>query len=157
MSLLVFTGASQFAAVGVVGSGGSTFAAVGSALLLAARNSAYGLAMAPVLRGRIGRRLLGSQLVIDESTAMALCQADPVHQARAFWATGLAIFVCWNVGTLFGALGGGIIGDPATLGLDAAFPAGYLVLLAPHVQRLTGRVVAMLGATIAFVLIPLTP
>jgi 4-azaleucine resistance transporter AzlC len=157
MSLLVFTGASQFAAVGVVGSGGSPLAAVGSALLLAARNSAYGLAMAPVFRGGLGRRLLGSQLVIDESTAMALAQTDRRDQERAFWATGLAIFVCWNVGTLLGAVGGSVIGDPAALGLDAAFPAGYLVLLAPHVQRLTGKVVALLGATIALVLIPLTP
>jgi predicted branched-subunit amino acid permease len=126
-------------------------------LLLAARNGAYGLALAPALPGRLGRRLLGSQLVVDESTAMALGQADPVHQERAFWATGLAIFVGWNVGTLVGALGGGVIGDPATLGLDAAFPAGYVVLLAPHVQRLTGKIVAVLGATIALVLIPLTP
>jgi 4-azaleucine resistance transporter AzlC len=157
MSVLVFTGASQFAAIGVVSTGGSPVAAVASALLLAARNGAYGLAMAPILRGGLGRRLLGSQLVIDESTAMALSQADRNHQARAFWATGLAIFVCWNVGTLAGALGGSAIGDPQTLGLDAAFPAGYLVLLLPHVQRLPGKVAAALGAGIALLLIPLTP
>jgi 4-azaleucine resistance transporter AzlC len=157
MSLLVFTGASQFAAVGVVGSGGSQFAAVGGALLLAARNAAYGLVMAPIVRGRLGRRLLGAQLVLDESTAMATAHTDPRDQERAFWATGLAIFAAWNVGTLVGALGGSAIGEPATLGLDAAFPAGYVVLLAPHVRTVDGKVAAVLGAAIALVFIPFTP
>jgi 4-azaleucine resistance transporter AzlC len=157
MSLLVFTGASQFAAVGVVGSGGSPLAALGSALLLASRNTAYGLVMAPVVRGSLWRRLLGAQLVVDEPTAMATAQADPGDQERAFWATGLAIFACWNLGTLLGALGGSAIGDPATLGLDAAFPAGFVALLMPHVRRLEGKVVAVLGAGIALVLVPLAP
>lgn len=157
MSLLVFTGASQFAAVGVLGSGGSPAAALASALLLAARNGAYGLALAPVLRGSPARRLVASQLVIDESTAMALAQPDRAARERAFWITGVSVFVFWNAGTLLGALGGSAIGDPARLGLDAAFPAGFVALLVPHLRRLEGRVTAALGALIALVLVPLTP
>jgi 4-azaleucine resistance transporter AzlC len=157
LSLLVFTGASQFAAVGVVGAGGGPVAALASALLLAARNSAYGLVLAPDIQGPWWRRLVAAQLVLDESTAMATSQADRRDRVRAFWATGIAVFVCWNIGTLLGALGGGVIGDPAALGLDAAFPAGFLVLIAPHLRRLDGKVVALLGAGIAFVLVPLAP
>jgi 4-azaleucine resistance transporter AzlC len=157
MSLLVFTGASQFAAVGIVGAGGSPLAALGSALLLASRNLAYGLVLAPIVRGRPLKRLFGAQFVIDESTAMATAQADPAGQARAFWATGLAIFVCWNLGTLLGALGGSVIGDPNALGLDAAFPAGFVVLIVPHLRRVEGRLAAALGAAIALVLVPVAP
>jgi 4-azaleucine resistance transporter AzlC len=157
LSLLVFTGASQFAAVGVIGSGGSPFAALGSALLLAARNSAYGLVLAPDLRGPLWRRLVASQFVLDESTAMAMAQPEPRDRARAFWATGLAVFVCWNIGTLAGAVGAGAIGDPKTFGLDAAFPAGFVVLIAPHLRRLDGRIAAVLGAAIALVLVPIAP
>jgi 4-azaleucine resistance transporter AzlC len=157
LSLLVFTGASQFAAVGIVGTGGSPLAAIASALLLASRNSAYGLVLAPDIRGPWWRRLLAAQLVIDETTAIAMAQPDRRDRVRAFWATGLAIFVCWNVGTLLGALGGGVIGDPAALGLDAAFPAGFLVLIAPHLRGMEGKVAAALGAGIALVLVPLAP
>jgi 4-azaleucine resistance transporter AzlC len=157
MSLLVFTGASQFAAVGIVGTGGSPLAALGSALLLASRNLAYGLVLAPIVRGRLGKRLVGAQFVIDESTAMATAQENPDDQVTAFWATGLAIFVCWNLGTLLGALGGSVIGDPNALGLDAAFPAGFVVLIAPHLRRIEGRLAAALGAAIALVLVPIAP
>ena len=157
LSLLVFTGASQFAAVGVIGTGGSALAAIGSALLLAARNGAYGLVLAPDIRGPWWRRLVAAQLVLDETTAMATAQPTRPARVRAFWATGIAVFLCWNIGTLLGALGGGVIGDPAALGLDAAFPAGFVVLMAPHVRRLEGKVAAALGAGIALVLVPLTP
>jgi 4-azaleucine resistance transporter AzlC len=157
MSLLVFTGASQFAAIGIIGTGGSPATALGSALLLGARNGAYGLAMSPILRGSVGKRLVASQLVIDESTAMATAQPVRRDQVTAFWATGLAVFVFWNFGTLAGAIGGGAIGDPAKLGLDAAFPAGFIALAAPHLRRIEGRVAFALGAAIALVLVPLTP
>lgn len=157
VSLLVFTGASQFAAVGVLAAGGSPASALGSALLLAARNAAYGLALTPLLRFRGPRRLVAAQLVIDESTAMATAQATPDAAEGAFWATGVAVFVCWNLGTLFGALAGGAIGDPLAFGLDAAFPAGFIALLAPHLRSRRGRTAAISGALIALVLIPLTP
>ncbi|MCB0976246.1 MAG: AzlC family ABC transporter permease [Acidimicrobiales bacterium] len=157
MSLLVFTGASQFAAVGVVGAGGSTATALASALLLGARNAAYGLTMSTILRGRLPTRLAASQLVIDESTAMATAQATPSDQRRAFWWTGLAVFVCWNLGTLLGALGGDAIGDPERFGLDAAFPAGFVALLVPHVRSFEGRVTAAIGVAVALLLVPVAP
>ena len=157
MSLLVFTGASQFAAVGVVATGGSTAAALGGALLLAARNGAYGLALADVVRGRLPTRLAGAQLVIDESTAMALSQTEPADQRRGFWLAGLSVFVFWNLGTLLGALGGDAIGNPATYGLDAAFPAGFVALVVPHLRSLDGRWTAAIGVAVALVLVPFAP
>jgi 4-azaleucine resistance transporter AzlC len=158
MSLLVFTGASQFAAVGVLEAGGSLGSAFGSALLLAARNAAYGVAMAPTMaRWSLGRRLLAAQLVIDESTAMATAQHGRTAREQAFRATGAAIFVCWNVGTALGGIAGDAIGDPETLGLDAAFPAGFVALAMPHLRRRQGRMAAACGALIALALIPLTP
>lgn len=157
MSLLVFTGASQFAVVGVIGSGGSPASAMASALLLASRNGIYGLALHRVLRGRILRRLGAAHLVIDESTAMALGQADEADAEGAFWVAGLSVFVFWNLGTLAGALGGTALGDPEAWGLDAAFPAGFLVLAAPHVRSTDGRVAAVAGAVIALVAVPLLP
>lgn len=158
MSLLVFTGASQFAAVGVIGAGGSLGSAFGSALLLAARNAAYGVAMAPTMAGRsLGRRLLAAQIVIDESTAMATAQPGRVTREHAFWATGLAVFVCWNAGTAVGAVAGDAIGDPEALGLDAAFPAGFVALVLPHLRSRRGRVAAAGGALTALALVPLAP
>jgi branched chain amino acid efflux pump len=154
MSSLVFTGASQYAAVGVIAGGGSGAAAVASGLLLAARNGVYGLALAPILRGSLGRRLLASHFVLDESTAMATAQPDHAGQVRAFWASGLAIFVCWNIGTLIGALAGGALGDPATLGLDAAFPAGFVVLIGPHLRTRAGRQAALLAAALVLLTTP---
>lgn len=155
MSLLVFTGASQFAVVGVVAAGGSAVTGLGSALLLGARNGAYGLTMSRVLSGSPARRAVGAQLVIDESTAMAVVQPDRAAQERVFWWTGGAVFVFWNLGTLLGAVGGSRIGDPAALGLDAAFPAGFVVLLLPHLRKPGATRVAVLGALIALVLVPL--
>ena len=158
MSVLVFTGASQFAVIGVFGSGGSLGSALGSALLLAARNAAYGVAMAPTLSRRsLGRRLLAAQLVIDESTAMATAQPGRRAREAAFWATGVAVFVCWNVGTVVGAVAGDAVGDPEALGLDAAFPAGFVALSVPHLRTRQGRVAAAFGAAIALALIPLAP
>ena len=158
MSLLVFTGASQFAAVGVVATGGSLAYALGSALLLAARNAAYGVAMAPTFAGAsLRRRVVAAQLVIDESTAMATAQEGRRARAEAFWLTGVAVFVFWNTGTLLGAVAGDAIGNPEVWGLDAAFPAGYLALAMPHLRTRQGRVAAACGVAIALVLVPLAP
>jgi 4-azaleucine resistance transporter AzlC len=157
LSLLVFTGASQFALVSVLGTGGSVVAALGSALLLAARNGVYGVAMARVLPRRLAPRLAAAQLVIDESTAMAVAQPDPRRAREAFFATGLAVFVSWNLGTLLGAVGGSRLADPAALGLDAAFPAGFVALLLPHLRRRSGRIVAVTGAAIAALGLPVLP
>lgn len=157
MSVFVFTGASQFAAVGVLASGGSSLAAIGSGLLLGTRHIAYGLALHRVLPLDRWRRLLAAQLLIDESTAMATAQPDPRVGTGAFWWTGASVFVCWNAGTAAGAAFGDAIGDPSTYGLDAVFPAAFLALLAPHLRGHPGRVAAALGAAIGLALVPLTP
>jgi 4-azaleucine resistance transporter AzlC len=156
MSLLVFTGASQFSAVSVVDSGGSTASALASAMLLAARNGVYGLTMSRDLDGSLGRRLVAAHLTIDETTAMARAQNEPDARRAAFWITGCAIFVFWNLGTLIGALAGEAI-NPETYGLDAAFPAAFVAMLAPHLRTRIGRVVALLGALICLVLVPFAP
>lgn len=156
MSLLVFTGASQFAAVSVFGAGGSAASAFGGAALLAARNSVYGLAMAPHLRGSLGRRLVAAQLTIDESTAMAAAQEDEAHRVAAFWITGLSVYLFWNVGTLIGALLGSAI-DPKVFGLDAAFPAAFLAMLWPLLRERRSAMAALIGASVCLVLIPFVP
>lgn len=157
LSTLTFTGASQIALVGVLQAGGSPVAALGSALLLAARNGVYGLALAPVLRGSRRRRAVAAHLVIDEPTAMALAQPDRERAEGAFWLTGAAVFVCWNAGTLIGALTGQVLGDPEQFGLDAAFPAAFLALLVPQLERPAARVAAVTGAAVAAVAVPLSP
>jgi 4-azaleucine resistance transporter AzlC len=157
MSLLVFTGASQFAVIGVLGAGGGIAAALAPALLLAARNGVYGLSLVPILRGRRWRRAVEAQLVIDESTAMARAQDEPALAHRAFLATGLSVFVLWNLGTLAGALLGGGIGDPRALGLDAMFPAAFLALLAPQLRRPGAPVAAIGGALLAVLALPIAP
>ena len=156
MSLLVFTGASQFSAVSVVAAGGTAGAALGGAMLLAARNGVYGLTVSRIIRGSLAKRLLAAHLTIDESTAMATAQRDPHTQRVAFWVTGVAVYVSWNVGTLIGALAGSAI-DPQTYGLDAAFPAGFVAMVAPQLRRPPGLLAGALGAAICLVLIPFTP
>jgi 4-azaleucine resistance transporter AzlC len=156
VSLLVFTGASQFSAVSVIGAGGSTASALGGALLLAARNGVYGLAMARRLDGSIGKKLIAAQLTIDESTAMAAAQTDPVAQRTAFWVTGCSLYVFWNLGTLLGALVGTAI-DPKTFGLDAAFPAAYVAMVWPLLRQRRSLLAAALGAAICVSLIPFVP
>jgi 4-azaleucine resistance transporter AzlC len=156
MSLLVFTGASQFSAVGVIAAGGSTASALGGALLLAARNGVYGLTMARRLPGPLGRRLIAAQLTIDESTAMSAAQADAEAQRAAFWITGVSAYFFWNMATLLGALVGTVI-DPTTFGLDAAFPAGFVAMLWPLLRDRRGRLTAACGAVICVSLIPFLP
>lgn len=157
ISLLVFTGASQFSAVSVLMIGGSYPAALGGALVLGARNGVYGLAMAPHMRGRLGTRLVAAQLTIDESTSMAMAQSDERMRRVAFWVTGVTLFVCWNVGTLIGALAGQVI-DTQKFGLDAAFPAAYVAMIFPLLRSShRARVAAALGVVICLVLIPFTP
>jgi len=157
MSMLVFTGASQFAFVGVLAAGGGALAAMGPAVMLAVRNAAYGVSLAPILPRRLRDRALLAQLVIDESTAMARAQEDPAAARRAFLATGVSVWLCWNLGTLAGALLGGGLGDPRTLGIDAMFPAAFLALLAPQLRRPGAPVAAVAGAMIAVTALPFAP
>jgi predicted branched-subunit amino acid permease len=152
LSVLMFTGASQFALVGVVGAGGSAIAGAMTALLLGSRNALYGLRLSSLLRLRGPRRAVAAQFVIDESAAMALARGR-----RGFWATGLAVFACWNAGTIAGALGGAALADPRALGLDAAAPAAFLALLAPRLTTRPTRMLALAAAAAALVAVPVAP
>lgn len=156
LSAVVFTGASQFAVVSVVSAGGGAPAAVGSALLLAARNALYGPVVARVLAPG-GRRWLAAHFVIDETTGMAAARDDPADAADAFWYTGLWLWLLWNSGSLIGALAGRALGDPEVWGLDAAFPAAFLALLVPHLATRPGRVAAVGGALVAVTTVSWTP
>lgn len=156
MSLLVFTGASQFSAVSVIAAGGSTAAALGGASLLAARNGVYGLAMSRTLQGSLLSRLVAAQITIDESTAMSTAQEDLRAARSAFWWTGASVYVFWNLGTLIGALAGNAI-NPEQFGLDAAFPAGFVAMVIPHLRHSNGRRAAAIGAIACAVTIPFLP
>ncbi|MCW2777732.1 MAG: branched-chain amino acid transporter permease [Frankiales bacterium] len=155
LSLLLFTGASQFALVGVLGAGGTALAAVASALMLGSRNTLYAVRLAALVPLRGPRRLLAAQLTIDESTAMATGAPEGQH-ARGFWAAGLSVYVFWNLATLLGALGAGVV-DPRRLGLDAAVGAAFLALLAPQLRDSRTVRVAVGGALLAAAAVPLLP
>ena len=157
MSALVFTGASQFAAVSVIDTGGSGGAAIGSALLLAARNALYGPVVARLLPKGWLPRAASAHFVIDETTAMAAIRNDDGEARDAFWWTAIWLWSLWNIGSVGGALLGSVIGEPETWGLDAAFPAAFIALLAPHVRRRPGQVAAVAGAAIAVALTPIAP
>ncbi|WP_218566440.1 AzlC family ABC transporter permease [Vallicoccus soli] len=161
LSLLAFTGGSQFAYVGVVAGGGASASGALSALLLGSRNALYGLRVAPLLRRGPGprglRRAVGAQLVIDESTAVALGQPDERAARLGFWATGLAVYALWNASTLLGALAGDLLGDPRTYGLDAAAPAAFVALLAPRLRGREAWAVAAVAAVLAVALVPAVP
>jgi predicted branched-subunit amino acid permease len=157
LSVLMFTGASQFALVGVLGAGGGIAAAVLTAWFLGARNGLYGLHVAPSLQVRGWRRLAAAQLTIDESTAMAVANEDTLPASRqAFWATGISVFVLWNIGTCLGALGASMLSEPEILGLDAAIPAGFMALLWPRLKDRLAWAVAGAGGLVALALIPFT-
>ena len=157
LSLLMFTGASQFAFVGILSSGGAPLSAAMTAVLLGVRNGLYGMRLSRSLGYRGWRRVAAAQLVIDESTAMAVTRETPEEARTGFLATGIAVFVCWNLATLAGALAGQGIGDPRDYGLDAAVGAAFLALLWPRLQRPVDRVAAVLAVALALGLVPLTP
>ena len=160
LSLLVFSGGSQFAFVGIIGSGGTPTAAVVTSTFLGLRNGFYGLGLAPVLRPFRGlRRAWAAQVTIDEATAVALAQpADDVPSRRTgFWWTGVGVFVLWNLITVVGALLGERLGDPAQWGLDAAAAAAFLGLLWPRLASRSAQAVAGASAVLALVLTPLLP
>ncbi len=156
LSLLLFTGASQFALVGVLGAGGSAVAAVAGALLLGTRNTLYAVRLSSLVPVHGPRRMVAAQLTIDESTAIATAAPDGLA-ATGFWVTGISVYVLWNLATLLGALGAARLGDPGVLGLDAAVPAAFLALLWPQLRD-RGRIgVAVAGALIALAAVPVTP
>jgi predicted branched-subunit amino acid permease len=158
-SLFTFTGASQFAAVGVVASGGVAASAIAAATMLGTRNALYGIQMAPLLKVKGARRVLAAHITIDESTGVALTQAPRGVAAmrEGFWITGTGVFLFWNIFTLLGALGAKALGNPASWGLDAAVPAAFLGLLWPRLQSNFLRGVAATSIVFAMLVTPWLP
>lgn len=156
LSLLLFSGASQFAVVGVMGAGGGALSAIATGALLGVRNGLYGLRMSPILKLKGVKRFLGAQITIDESTGVALSQEERGESAMryGFIATGVGVYLFWNLFTLLGALGAQAIGDPSSWGLDAAVPAAFLGLLWPRLNSRKTRVAALLAAFMAIALTP---
>jgi predicted branched-subunit amino acid permease len=157
LSALLFSGASQFAVVGIVAAGGSGAAAVATSTLLCLRNGLYGLQISRLLGASGVRRVAAAQLTIDESTAVAVVQPERSAQRLGFWGTGLAVFVLWNLTTILGAVVGNALGDPKRFGLDAAAPAAFCGLLWPRLKSGDARAVAGVSAVIALVVAPHAP
>jgi 4-azaleucine resistance transporter AzlC len=156
LSVVMFTGASQFALVGIIAVAGSPYAALAAALLLGVRNAFYGVPVAGIVRPRGLGRILAAHFVIDETTAMAVAQPERRAGRYAFWSTGVGLFTMWNLGTLAGALIGSSINTSA-LGLDAAAPAIFLALLWPQLSRERGLAVAAGAVAVALALVTITP
>ncbi|MFI5955674.1 AzlC family ABC transporter permease [Cryptosporangium sp. NPDC051539] len=179
LSVVVFAGASQFLFIGLLAAGGNPFAAVAAGLLVNARHLPFGFAVADVFslrrpanrRGRWEggpapeaptprdrlRRLAGAHLLTDEATAFALAQPDPARRRAAFWASGVTLFVAWNISVLLGGLAGAVIKDTDALGLDAAFPAVLLALVLPSLKDPATRWAALIGVVVALATTPVLP
>jgi predicted branched-subunit amino acid permease len=158
LSLLLFSGASQFALVGILAGGpAGGAAAVATSTLLGVRNMLYGLQVSRMLDVRGPRRLAAAQLTIDESTAVGIAQPEAAAARYGFWATGLGIYALWNLMTLVGALVGDAIGDPRTYGLDAAAAAAFTALLWPRLKSADAFAIAAVAALVAVLLAPHAP
>jgi predicted branched-subunit amino acid permease len=156
LSAILFSGASQFAIVGVIGSGGGAIAAILASALLGIRNGFYALRMAPLLEARGLRRLIAAHITIDEATAVALAQdqEDRNSVRKGFWFTGIGVFIFWNLFTIVGALSASILEDPSKWGLDSAVPAAFLALLWPQLTSRRLRIIALLAMVMALALSP---
>ncbi|HSU02759.1 MAG TPA: AzlC family ABC transporter permease [Nocardioides sp.] len=154
LSLVMFTGASQFALAGVVAAGGAPMSGAATALLLGTRNTLYGLRMAPLLQWRGWRRVGAAHVLIDESTAMGVARGTTAGVRLGFLTTGLSVFVLWNLATAVGAFAGDAVGDPRTFGLDAAVGAAFLALLWPRLKDRRNVLVALMAAAVALSLVP---
>ncbi|MBW8087707.1 AzlC family ABC transporter permease [Streptomyces hygroscopicus] len=157
LSLLVFTGASQFALVGALAAGGNPFTAAAGAFFLGVRNAFYGLRLSGLLGLPRAVRPLAAQWVIDETSAVALAQPDRRTARLGFTVTGVTLYVLWNLTTLIGALGASALGDTDAWGLDAAGPAVFLALLAPMLSGTVERAVAGLGVLLVLLAQPVLP
>lgn len=156
MSAIVYSGAAQFAVVSVLGAGGSVVAACIAASLIASRFLAMGVAFGPFMRGGAGRRALEGQAVVDASLVLART-APARYGPRRLLGSTAPQYLCWLIGTVAGVLAGGRIADPEALGLDALFPAFFVVLLAGELRTTATRVTAAAAAAIVVVLIPVAP
>ena len=156
LSLLTFSGASQFAVVGVIGAGGSAFSAITTASLLGIRNMLYAMRMAPILKVRGFTKIIAAEVTIDESTGVAIGQESLGADAmkHGFWLTGIGVYIFWNFFTVLGALGAQAMGNPSSWGLDAAVPAAFLGLVWP---RLIGNFERALAASSLILAVALSP
>ena len=157
LSLLTFSGASQFAVIGVLGSGGSAISGIATATLLGTRNALYGIRMAPILKVHGVKRIIASQVTIDESTAIATAQEKIEDQRIGFWHTGFGVFIFWNIFTLLGAIGAKAMGNPSAWGLDAAVPAAFIGLVWPRLIDRKSKLIAALAVATSLALVPYTP
>ena len=157
LSLLMFTGGSQFAFIGVIAGGGTGAAATGAAALLGVRNAVYGMQVSRMLRPHGWRKLVAAQVTIDESTATAAGQTEVGEQRRGFWSAGLGIFVLWNLFTALGAVLGDALGDPRRWGLDGAAVAAFLGLLWPRLSAREPVAIAVVCALVTVIAIPFVP
>jgi predicted branched-subunit amino acid permease len=157
LSILLFSGASQFAVVGIMGAGGAAVSAIATSTLLGFRNALYGLQMAPILKVKGMKRILAAQITIDESTAVATLQENDADRRRGFYITGIGVYIFWNLFTFLGALGASAIGDPSVWGLDAAVPAAFCGLIWPRLKNKTHFVVSAVAIAWALLLTPITP
>lgn len=157
LSLLLFSGGSQFAFIGVIGGGGTGVAAMSASTLLGIRNGVYGMQMNALVRPTGLRKVVAAQVTIDESAATASGQLDSAEQRRGFWTAGLGVFALWNIFTAVGALAGDAMGDPKQWGLDGAAVAAFLGLLWPRLQAKQPAAIAVVCALITVLTIPFLP
>jgi predicted branched-subunit amino acid permease len=159
LSLLTFSGASQFAVIGVLGAGGGALSGIATASLLGIRNGVYGVIMAPRLKVKGFKRIIAAQITIDESTAVALGQEVRGEKAmrQGFWLTGFGVFLFWNLFTLAGALGAQAMGDIRAWGLDSAVPAAFLGLVWPRLKTNRDRALAVGCMVFALAMTPILP
>ncbi len=155
MSFTTFAGSAQFAVASVLEDGGALAAAIAAAVLLNLRYLAFGVSVAPSLRGSSARRLAESQLVVDESWAIA--QRDGGIDRDRLIGAGLVLMLCWCAGTVVGVLAGSTLGDPEDYGLDAMFPALFLALMVGQLTSRRTRAAALAGGLIALALTPVAP
>ena len=159
LSLLTFSGASQFAVIGVIGAGGGALSGIAPASLFGIRNGLSGVLMAPILKVRGFKRVIAAQITIDESTGVSLSQEARGESAmrEGFWLTGFGVFIFWNLFTLAGALGAKAMGDPSAWGLDAAVPAAFLGLVWPRLKNSSDKLLALIAAAFAIATTPFLP
>ncbi|MEY4347142.1 MAG: hypothetical protein RJA68_645 [Actinomycetota bacterium] len=159
LSLLTFSGASQFAVIGVLGAGGGAISGIATASLLGIRNGVYGVIMAPRLKVKGLKRIIAAQITIDESTAVALGQEVRGEKAmrQGFWLTGFGVFLFWNLFTVAGALGAQAMGDIRAWGLDSAVPAAFFGLVWPRLKTKRDRILAVSCVVFALVMTPILP
>src|SRR4051795_6058001 len=156
MSLTVFSGAAQFAALTVLTAGGGAVAAIAAGMLMNARWLPMGLAVGPFLRGGRVRRAFESQALVDASFALA-SNGDGTYDRGVLIGASVPQGMAWVIGTAVGVLGGSLLGDPQALGLDAMFPAFFAVLLYGEAKGRAPLTAAALGAVIALIQLPWAP